>query len=65
MSWDLILSTHTLLLLMAVGGSAIVPTVLLWRLSGRKMAVHQSTQRGMNRGEEDSNQCHNFHSRKL
>ncbi len=61
MWWDLILSTRTLLLLMAVGGSAIVPTALLWRLSGRKMAGHQSTQRGTNRGEGGS-RCRNFHS---
>ncbi len=65
MLWDLILSTHTLLLLMALGGSAILPTVLLWKSTGRKMADRRSTQRGMSHGEGDSNQCHNFRSRKL
>ena len=43
MSWDLILSTHTLLLLMVLGGNAIVPTALLWKSSGRKTAGRRST----------------------
>ncbi len=43
MSWDLILSTHTLLLLMVLAGNAIVPTALLWKSSGRKMAGRRST----------------------
>jgi len=65
MWWDLILSTNTLLLLMALCGSAILPTVLLWRSTGRKMVGRTWSRKGRSHGEGDSNQCHNFHSHQL